>query len=577
MKKKIAFVLAGLLLVTQGCATVSENINNMTSPPSEVEKPLVTCPPSDARPTLAVMDFEIKAGHNARRELADGLSDMLVNALVESQCFRVVERSRMNDLLSEQGLGLGGTIDQSTAAKVGNLAGAQLLVMGVVTEFKEGESGGLGGAVLGKIAAGLGMISAHVGLIVRIVDSTTGEILISKSIDKQVRKIGLVGGGSVFGLPMGTAFFKSKAMQDAVEQALIETVGIIASQKENITPQTDLAQARQQAATDTAAAECSHIAAPTGPRFMVVIPEVHITRRVPDPAGETEIIRKFLEKGFTVVDQQQIAAIRYQEKVINAVNNPQAAAALGVEFGADIIVIGEAFSEFAGREQNLFSCRARVEARVIQTSTGRILAANGTHAGGADISELVAGKAALRNAGSELADYFIKHICQNTSLEQGTQASVVEIQLTNVSFKQMQQFTSLLEVLPGVENVRKQLTGNTARIQTQYNSSAEELAAQMSNKNMSGLSFAITGLSGNKITLTVADEETSLQPTLTETEMIRQIQVYLAKLGYDPGAADGVMGRKTEAAIRVYQQHVNMTVDGTASLSLLESLKSQLQ
>ncbi|MFH1637554.1 MAG: hypothetical protein ABIB71_03965, partial [Candidatus Woesearchaeota archaeon] len=34
------------------------------------------------------------------------------------------------------------------------------------------------------------------------------------------------------------------------------------------------------------------------PRVMVVIPEQHLTRRkVPDPAGETEIIKKLLEKG----------------------------------------------------------------------------------------------------------------------------------------------------------------------------------------------------------------------------------------------------------------------------------------
>ena len=576
MKRGIAIVLTGLLLLTQGCATVSENIDKMTSPPSEVEKPLVTCAPSSTRPTLAVMDFEIKAGHSAQRELADGLSDMLVNALVETQCFRVMERSRLKDLLQEQGRGMGGTIDASTAAQVGKLIGAQLLVMGTVTEFKEQESGGIGGAILGPVGLGLGLASAHVGFIIRIVDATTGEILTSKSVDKKVKKVGLVAGGSIFGLPMGGVLFKSKAMQDAIEQALIETVALIASQKERLASVSSPSQSGQQQVSP-ASLECSQIATPTGPRFMVVIPEVHIRRRVPDPAGETEIIRKFLEMGFNVVDQQQIAAIRNQEKVLSAVNNPQAAAALGVEFGADIIVIGEAFSEFAGQEGNMISCRARVEAKAIQTSTGRILATNGSHAGGADIAELVAGKAALRNAGSQLADYFIAQLCQNVSFDQ-PQVSVVEILLTNVNFRQMQRFVSFLEVLPDVQNVQKRLTGNTARIQTQYTGSADQLAEMIMNRTSSGLLFDITGLAANKIHITITGEgKPPQQEQLNDKEMLRQIQVYLAKLGYNPGPADGLMGQKTETAIRQYQQDVNLPVDGTPSLSLLESLKSQMQ
>ncbi len=483
--KKTALLLLTFLLLIQGCGQLNNSINSTSI---DVEKPLIICPPSSSRPTLAVMDFEIKAGYSARRQLGDGLSDMLVNALVESQCFRVVERSRMKDLLREQGLGLGGTINPSTAASVGKLAGAQLLVMGSVTEFKENESGGIFGAVLGKVATGAGMSTAHVGLIIRVVDATTGEILMSKSVDKKVNKIGFVGGGSVFGLPMGGGLFKSKAMQDAIEQALIETVGIISAQKARITPSTSYTSTDQQSTFASTTNDCSHLTSASGPKFMVVIPEIHIRRPVPDPAGETEIIRKFLEKGLNVVDQQQIENLRYDARVTNAVKNSSAAATLGTEFGADIIIIGEAFSEFASNQGNMVSCRARVEARAIETSTGRILAANGTHAGGADISELVAGKTALRNAGSELADYFIKQICQN---------------------KTMSKFTSL-------------------------------------SSNSSGISKGV----------------------------IRQVQQHLTRLGYSPGIADGIMGGKTKRAIQLYQIDYNLSVDGKATRTLLNSLKS---
>jgi hypothetical protein len=48
---------------------------------------------------------------------------------------------------------------------------------------------------------------------------------------------------------------------------------------------------------------------------------------------------RFLSCSSLLVDQSQVAAIRNQEKVLNAVNDPALAASRGVEFGADIIII----------------------------------------------------------------------------------------------------------------------------------------------------------------------------------------------------------------------------------------------
>jgi len=42
------------------------------------------------------------------------------------------------------------------------------------------------------------------------------------------------------------------------------------------------------------------------PRIMVVIPEQHFRRKIPDPAAETEIIRQFAKERFYVVDQKQV-------------------------------------------------------------------------------------------------------------------------------------------------------------------------------------------------------------------------------------------------------------------------------
>lgn len=48
------------------------------------------------------------------------------------------------------------------------------------------------------------------------------------------------------------------------------------------------------------------------------------------------------------------------------------------------------------------------------------------------------------------------------------------------------------------------------------------------------------------------------------------LQRELAVRGYDPGPVDGVIGGRTEAAIRAYQRDVGLPVDGVATKELLE-------
>jgi membrane-bound lytic murein transglycosylase B len=51
-------------------------------------------------------------------------------------------------------------------------------------------------------------------------------------------------------------------------------------------------------------------------------------------------------------------------------------------------------------------------------------------------------------------------------------------------------------------------------------------------------------------------------------------QTDLQKLGFDPGAADGVLGRKTRAALRQYQKSKSFVADGFATAMLLAMLEA---
>ena len=80
------------------------------------------------------------------------------------------------------------------------------------------------------------MVKAHIGFIIQIIDVNTGEILVSKSIERKKNKVGGLtgaGGGGIYG---GVGFFKSQAMADCLEEAIIESIAILAEEREDLPP-----------------------------------------------------------------------------------------------------------------------------------------------------------------------------------------------------------------------------------------------------------------------------------------------------------------------------------------------------
>jgi len=149
--------------------------------------------------------------------------------------------------------------------------------------------------------------------------------------------------------------------------------------------------------------------AETCPTICVIIPEtvtIHqIERQIPQPAAETAIIRNFLDYDFYVVDQEQIRAIRYSSVVSNAIAGQQSAILeLSDRFAADILVLGRASAKEteARGELKFQSARADIDLRAIEAATGRVLAADASHAGGIDFTLDVAAKKALQRAGDKI-------------------------------------------------------------------------------------------------------------------------------------------------------------------------------
>jgi TolB-like protein len=126
--------------------------------------------------------------------------------------------------------------------------------------------------------------------------------------------------------------------------------------------------------------EFAKIKAGTLPKVYVQILEGHVGALVIDPAAQIEISRWARELGFTVIDNVE-----------------------GNIGKADVIIRGEAFSEVCGRLNSLVAVKGRMELKLIERTSGNVIAADRQTAVVLDATELVGGKQALQNAAAILA------------------------------------------------------------------------------------------------------------------------------------------------------------------------------
>ena len=175
------------------------------------------------KPTIAVIEFKNESGAGWwGNGVGWELSGMLSNELASSRAFAVLERSKIQSVLEEQNLAASGRVNAATGARMGKLVGAQYLIAGTVTAYEEEVASTGGGISFGGISVGGNSESAYLAVDLRVIDSNTGEIAYSRSIEGRSK-----GGGMSLGLSRG-GFGGTLANQNktpagkAIRAALIE-------------------------------------------------------------------------------------------------------------------------------------------------------------------------------------------------------------------------------------------------------------------------------------------------------------------------------------------------------------------
>ncbi len=174
--------------------------------------------------------------HYGEWDIGGGLAAMLVSALKESDQFIVMERANISQLLAEQEMAASGVTKPGTGPELGKLAGIQFLIYGAVTEFGAEDEGG--GISLGVSGGGIGNLlsgalsqqsaSGSVAMDVRVVDTSTGEIVETYQVKEPISSSGFDISAGYQGISLGTNEFYKTPLGEASRRMVTKAVRLVA-------------------------------------------------------------------------------------------------------------------------------------------------------------------------------------------------------------------------------------------------------------------------------------------------------------------------------------------------------------
>lgn len=172
--------------------------------------------------TVAVLEFGGTGYVNIpiwlRDRLASGIPQMIAGRLLHEPGVRVLERERINDIMQEHRLQSSQSIDESTAIRLGRLAGADVLVMGTLSEIGIESGGGVG---VGRFQ--LNTVTAKVRLSGSMVAVETGELV--AAIESQGQSTGSgISIRNIQGLSYDGKDFQDSIIGKALDEAIDDFV-----------------------------------------------------------------------------------------------------------------------------------------------------------------------------------------------------------------------------------------------------------------------------------------------------------------------------------------------------------------
>lgn len=417
--------------------------------------------PLEKRIRVSVSSFK-SATPAATSVFGDELAQMLTNALQNVNCYNVLlSQKDLQEITDEIELGQSGNVKKGKAPKAGNMLGAQVIVMGKVTEFNSGEDNV---NVIGlKLAAG----KAKLGFIISLINPETREVIASKSINVQGSAGGFKG-FKIFNTEVigsNTSNKGNKAVADAMEKGIIDAVEFISSSKDKLPFPVveDVTSTKSYTSKN-----CKLLKSNKAPKIIVIIPELNYVKpsgninassnsnenskssvnakaslsvinakasanaqnersnttssdlsysqntkplrySVGESSAENQVNNILSNTGFQIIDNSLF--ISDDNEYVNSSKNTKNAIDIAKKANADICIYGKVSVE-THKEKNSKSSSAVIEFKAVNVKDGIVLASNSFEGNSIDVSEVTASKKAVINASNEAATFILNKLCE---------------------------------------------------------------------------------------------------------------------------------------------------------------------
>jgi curli biogenesis system outer membrane secretion channel CsgG len=197
--------------------------------------------PAQTKKAIEIENFDystvmtaVQAIFGTQQNIGQGIQSMLTTRISQDGKFTVVERRKVNNILKEQDFAASNRVKQGTGARIGQVRGADLTLMGDIVVFGRDDRkvGAAGGAIVGGVGAIAGGSKSDAKAVVvldyRIVDTETSEVVnsgeargeskrTSKGFGAAMFAGGVLAGGA---LNMGSSNFGETIIGEATMDAV---------------------------------------------------------------------------------------------------------------------------------------------------------------------------------------------------------------------------------------------------------------------------------------------------------------------------------------------------------------------
>jgi serine/threonine protein kinase len=321
-------------------------VDARAAPPVATHAPAVL---PRALPVVAVLGCE--AGDETLRAFAQAFPELLTVALSATGSYDLVERTQLHQVLSEQELTEVGIIDSGTAARLGHLVGARVLITERVTTT-----------------------DATAYLTVKAIDVESGRV---------------------------------KAVSKAILRADVTPAVMAAVVARDLGPAIDALSVRTSSAAEDSAALVARLQEAVHghvlPTVVVVVQESVSPQGGASTVVRTELQDLLRQSGFRVIESDDPALAEWARACSAGRTTPFPHLLSAVQ----VVIAGSGAAESSGSVGPLSTARAHLSLSALTIDRGQVLAAEHATVSAADASERLAGTAALAMAVRHLAVRFV--------------------------------------------------------------------------------------------------------------------------------------------------------------------------